>query len=121
MAAVALCVASRIVHPDGINFQAGNQLEGPNGPSNSDGTTSNPNSNTTNNTSLGLVENNNGISGNQNGPSLSPGYEWYGEAEIERIKDELLRVIATQKDRALGKKYSKERYKEVIKYIRQFE
>ena len=67
------------------------------------------------------IINQNGGEGVVGGPTVTPGYSWYGEDEMESRKDQLLYVIANQKDRALGKKYSKERYREVIKYIRQFE
>lgn len=45
----------------------------------------------------------------------------YGENLMRQMEDELLRVISVQKDKALGKKYAKERYKNVMEYIRKYE
>eukprot|EP00392_Amoebophrya_sp_AT5.2_P003105 g3110.t1 len=40
---------------------------------------------------------------------------------MRQMEDELLKVIAVQKDKALGKKYAKERYKNVMQYVRKYE
>jgi len=45
----------------------------------------------------------------------------YGEPMCRQMEDELLRVISIQKDKALGKKYAKDRYKNVMQYIKRYE
>jgi len=45
----------------------------------------------------------------------------YTEAQCHQLEDDLLRVISVQKDRALGKKYAKDRYKNVMQFIRKYE
>ncbi len=118
MASVSLCVASRIIHPESQGANAlTNALTNGAANKNGDGSTNNG-ENKDNNGNAGETSN---IAGKTGFPLQTPGYDWYGEGEMERVKDELLRVIALQKDKALGKKYAKDRYKEVIKYIRQFE
>lgn len=45
----------------------------------------------------------------------------YGEDLMRTMEDHLLGVIASQKDRALGKKYSKDRYMNVMSFVRKYE
>lgn len=45
----------------------------------------------------------------------------YNEEVMHSMENPLLASIANQKDRALGKKYSKERYLNVMQYVRKYE
>ncbi len=123
MASVSLCVASRIIHPESQGANAlTNALTNGGAAANKNGENgANKNGENGDNNNNGNAGETSNIAGKTGFPLQTPGYDWYGEGEMERVKDELLRVIALQKDKALGKKYAKDRYKEVIKYIRQFE
>ncbi|CAD7946604.1 unnamed protein product [Amoebophrya sp. A25] len=45
----------------------------------------------------------------------------YDKELMLRMESELVKVITAQKDKALGKKYAKDRYKNVMSYVRKFE
>lgn len=45
----------------------------------------------------------------------------YATDLMATMEDELLKVISVQKDKALGKKYTKDRYQNVMKFIRKYE
>lgn len=44
----------------------------------------------------------------------------YNEELLRKMESELMKVISTQKDKALGKKYAKDRYRNVMSHVRRY-